>query len=137
LHFYKNFKLDVQVAHKSNNLDRNWREFINIKKLELCDLLENLESSPLKLAIQQVNATFPGLVKRCPLSAINVVNGTSSNLADDNNYALTLFPNGIFRVIFTFYDDIDEKIFQMTYYFELYNRRANFMNNLFENAGSG
>jgi hypothetical protein len=61
-------QLNVSQFHKSNNLDQNWRQFINLNKLELCDLMENVESSPLKLVLEYLNNSFPGFVKRCPIT---------------------------------------------------------------------
>jgi hypothetical protein len=65
---------------------------------------------------------------------INVINGTLS-LANENNFTLTPIPNGIVKNIFTFYDERDEKIYELIYFYETYFRNLFFTANLFENAG--
>jgi hypothetical protein len=94
-----------------------------------------LKNSPLKGALEYLNGTFPGFIKHCPISAINVVNATfDATNNTTSKFTLSPLPNGIYKIYLTFYDDIDEKIFQLIFHQEIYHRAAFFLPNLFEDA---
>lgn len=61
-----NFQANFLVHHK-NVADRNYREIINFKKLDLCSIHGNVEKFPMfSGSVNWWNFTFPGLVHKCP-----------------------------------------------------------------------
>lgn len=55
--------------------------------------------------------SFSGLIRPCPLSAINVVNGSRLK-----NFDMRV--TGKYKTITTIFDDLDDKIFEVVYYEE-------------------
>jgi hypothetical protein len=76
------------------------------------------------------NATmFPGFIHKCPYTIFKVYNATMSLTAEEND-ALNapkhqLLPNGVFKNRLGFYDDLDDNIGEITYFFELYSYLKN------------
>lgn len=47
----------------------NWRQIISLKKLDVCSIAANLNNYPfLDKPIAWFNATYPGLVHKCPFT---------------------------------------------------------------------
>jgi hypothetical protein len=67
---------------------------------------------------------FPGFIHKCPYNHLKIYNATVS-LTEAQKLAMnfpktTLFPNGQHKNRLAFYDDLDENIFEIIYYYELY-----------------
>jgi hypothetical protein len=125
-----------------------------MNKLDCCYLMATLDKSPLKLAVEFLNNTFPGLMKRCPYNVslsfdffvsekfkfnhpqgITVINATTSNLENQNDFPITPVSNGLIKTSFKFYDELDENIFTFTFCDEIFFRNRLLIPTLFENAG--
>ena len=76
-------------------------------------------------AILWLNETFPGLVQKCPYTTFKVTNGTFS-LRRNGEYIFQSYANGKFRASFIFFDDIDDFIGEIIFYFEV-NYRNNYV----------
>jgi hypothetical protein len=67
---------------------------------------------------------FPGFIHKCPYKILKIYNATVS-LTEAQKLALNipnrqLYPNGLYKNRMAFYDDLDDKILEIIYYYELY-----------------
>jgi hypothetical protein len=67
---------------------------------------------------------LPGIIRKCPFKSFKVYNATLS-LTEEEKQAVsvpnrTLTPNGFYRNRLAFYDDLDDNIGEITYYYERY-----------------
>jgi hypothetical protein len=60
--------LKLSAANWKLNLAGGQRNLVNIKNIEVCPLLENVNSIPILLRheVDFLNETFPGMVHKCP-----------------------------------------------------------------------
>lgn len=87
-------KLDVVALHKTPT-SQNYRQIINIKSIEVCKLMENIENFPMFSGyVNWFNLTFPGMVRKCPYKDFMVINSSFYN-NDLKNVHRT--PNGLMR----------------------------------------
>jgi hypothetical protein len=82
-HFKLEFRLSVQlnitVWHKSKTAS-NFRQIININKIEYCSVKENLNSYPwMKDLLFWSEVTLPGLVRDCPYEGARRSNYANCN----------------------------------------------------------
>lgn len=64
LNFIKNFQVDFEAHHKTIG---KFRQIMNLKNLDVCFVMKNADMFPfLYPAFDWLNATFPGLVHKCP-----------------------------------------------------------------------
>lgn len=130
-------KIEVYVGYRS--LAGNYRQLINLKKIDMCSILENTKNfAMMKKPIMWLNISYPGLVHKCPYTV-------SSSLSHELFYYLKLFqtfttlnaslnvkleelsimdwgifPNGQYKMRLRTFDDFDENISNLTTVHVLY-----------------
>jgi hypothetical protein len=105
---------------------QNFRQFINLKGIEACGVLENTAKVPgMDGAVFYLNTTFPGMIHKCPYTNIDVKNGTI-DFEQHGNWVLSPFPNGVFKTTIHLYDNLDDNIVTLTYFNEGFQRSVLF-----------
>lgn len=88
---------------------------ITDKRVNFCDVNEHPEHYNFEFLghVKFMELTFSGLERACPYAEIRVINGSRHFL----NYT---WPNGKYKTITTIIDDLDDKIFEVIYYENLF-----------------
>lgn len=104
----------------------NFRQIISLTNIEICVILNNIYKFPQLVdeLIAANSSMFPGMIHKCPYKSIKVFNASMTRI-DDENLAPNapnrqLFPNGVYKNTLAFFDDLDECIGEITYFFEIY-----------------
>jgi hypothetical protein len=59
--------LQFGVIARFKTIGGNFQQFINLKDIDACAVINNVEKFPLyKGSVQFLNSTFPGLLHKCP-----------------------------------------------------------------------
>jgi hypothetical protein len=111
------------------NLAGGQRLLVNLKNIDVCPLLENLDSIPILLRheVDFLNETFPGMVHKCPYtasdsfltSAIFVrfssqsVKCINASLKQQEEVKWQWFPSGVYKTMYKASDDSDGNIFTL------------------------
>ena len=117
---------------------QTFRQLINLKDLDACDILGHVNDFPmLKSAFEWLNTTLAGMVHKCPYAVskkrnknlnklknysfkeIKIVNATYAGIVgDDIPSNWQVLPNGIYKTCLGLSDSLDEKIFEVTFFQE-------------------
>lgn len=105
-------KVDFQLSTKPST---NWRTFIDLKKIELCDAL--VGKHPVGILngyITMIRQLFPGLVpKDCPIKIgkyfcnNTLINYNTNYEFFRETFTSSLWPNGVYRLFVRLRDDQD------------------------------
>lgn len=102
----------------------NLRQIISVHDIEVCQILDNVAKFPMfHTSINWLNSTFPGLVQKCPYTSFKIINA-SFHVVRNGSRPFQNFANGKYRVSFSFFDDIDKNIGEMTYHVEIFVRTS-------------
>jgi hypothetical protein len=119
-HLLTNFNVDGFAWFKSST-SQNFRQFVTIRKIDACSVFENAATVlGMDRLIMFFNHTFPGIIHKCPYANIDVKNASLD--IKMGTWALSPFPNGVFKVTFHLYDDLDDNIVTLTYFSESFMR---------------
>lgn len=131
--------MNVTLWHK--NIGGNFRQLIDLKELEVCDIAGNVLNYPmLSGAIKWFNTSFPSLLHRCPytvwfilkmiwlllmlivktLQSVSIINASLDLKEEQASNAQwhSIFPNGNFKLRLHVYDDLDDNIVDYLIYLE-------------------
>jgi hypothetical protein len=129
LKFKTFFQVNFSVSFR--RLGRTYRQIINLGNIDVCPNLKNMHKFPQfeEELIFANKSTFPGIIHKCPYKSFKVFNSTMS-LTYEKKLSLKLpnrqlFPNGSYKNRLAFYDNLDDNIGEITYYFEMYSYADN------------
>jgi NAD-dependent dihydropyrimidine dehydrogenase PreA subunit len=104
--------MDVKVTHQDEN--GKIRQIFNMKDLDVCKIINNLETVPvLKDSITFLNVSCGYCMKPCPSFELKMENGTLSYPTSNIPKDTVSFPNGIIRANVRLYNNRDSNIFTL------------------------
>lgn len=113
-----NCKVSFTLSRRNSD---GYQKIIDLKDVEICKMIRNVEESPLKfvrdvmLYYEHSFAPVGNWLKFCELIGdIYYINGTYANLA-----AFELYPAGDYMSNYIFHDEIDSKAFNFTLMYHL------------------
>ena len=130
-----NLKLHATTWLRS--ITGSYRQVINIDNIDVCHTLEGIHDIHpyFKSGAEWINQSFPGLVHKCPYNAsksfqhfrsyvhtiftqsFNFVNASLKALNHSRSWSP--MPNGRMKVRYKGYDDEDDNIVELIFYFEI------------------
>ena len=127
--------MNITASYKTTG--GNYRQFLDIKNIDGCNVLENIfKFPPFTYELIYVNTTmFPGFIHKCPYKSFKVINATMmSNKEQEENLKKyqnqtkiqSIMPNGLYRLKLQFWTDFDEQLLELIYFFERYQHLQDF-----------
>lgn len=102
------------------SLSGNYRQFVNVKDIEVCKVLDRIEDFPMFAGmVEWYNALSKGLIHKCPYvnKTMTLTNVTLMDRKFGDKRWVRL-PNGLYKNTMGLSDDYDENIGEITVYHE-------------------